>query len=120
MKPKADEEIEYIEREIGIMQMAENTFTVKCHEAYWYENHYWLFLELMTGGNFTEICESKKGDLSEEFCKYVLLMTLRGLSDLHKRNIVHRDIKSDNILVSEAGEIKIADFGFAIMLTEEH
>ena len=81
--------------------MAENTFTLKCLDAYWYQDHYWLFLELMTGGNFTSICDSKRGTLSEAFCKYSLLMTLRGLSDLHKRNIIHRDIKSDNVLISE-------------------
>lgn len=74
----------------------------------------------MTGGNFTSIVESKKGSLSEEFCKYSLFMTLKGLASLHKMNIIHRDIKSDNILISATGEIKLADFGFAVMLTEEH
>ena len=47
-------------------------------------------------------------------------MTVKGINELHRRNIIHRDIKSDNILVTSQGEIKLADFGFAVMLTEEY
>ncbi len=39
---------------------------------------------------------------------------LKGLDNVHKMNKIHRDLKSDNILVNREGEIKIADFGFAI------
>ncbi len=48
---------------------------------------------------------------------YILKNILKGLFSLHKRKQLHRDIKSDNILVNSKGELKIADFGYALQLT---
>jgi serine/threonine protein kinase len=53
----------------------------------------------------------------EDFIKYVIYKTLQGLRFLHHRKIVHRDVKSDNVLYNYKGEIKLADFGFAGALT---
>ena len=75
-------------------------------------------MELMDGGAFTPMLEDLQGEYSEGFCKFSLYMTLKGLIDLHTQNIIHRDIKSDNILLKETGEIKLADFGYAVVLTQ--
>jgi serine/threonine protein kinase len=49
----------------------------------------------------------------------VLYRALEALNFLHERNIIHRDVKSDNLLMSVDGEVKLADFGYACQLTEE-
>ena len=74
-------------------------------------------MELTNGRDMGPIINELKCDYSEEFCKYSLYRTVKGLVDLHSQNIIHRDIRSDNIVVNEIGEIKLADFGLSTILT---
>ena len=71
-------------------------------------------MELMEGC-LTEIAQSK-GNTPETVIAYVLKQVLLGLEYLHSRHYIHRDIKSDNILLNSSGQIKIADFGYAVQL----
>jgi protein-serine/threonine kinase len=63
--------------------------------------------------NLTALMEDVTILYSENVCKYVLNETLKGIAFLHKRHILHRDLKSDNILFNSEGEVKLADFGCA-------
>ena len=76
-------------------------------------------MELMEGGELTKIIIGKNGNFSEEFIKYSLFKVALGLQKMHSHNILHRDIKSDNILCRPNGEIKIADMGFSVFLSEQ-
>ena len=110
-----------IVKEVGIMQMSRDFDSiVKINEVYYFLEKFWIILELMDGGSLTAMLEEFQGQYSEEFCKYSLYQTLKSLIDLHRQNIMHRDIKSDNILVKTNGEIKLADFSNAIYLTQQH
>lgn len=95
----------------------QNDAIIRCFECFDFKGRLWIFLEMMDGGALTPMLEEMGGKHSEEFCKFVCLKVLQGLKYLHDRYILHRDIKSDNILVSSAGEIKLADFGYATQLT---
>lgn len=77
-------------------------------------------MEYMDGGCLTPVVEEKKGNIPERVCAYILYQTLKGLLYLHSKNILHRDIKSDNILINSNGDLKLADFGYATQLTKEH
>ena len=75
-------------------------------------------MELMDAGCLTEIL-GPDIDFPETHIAYVCKNILQALSYLHRNNKLHRDIKSDNVLMNTKGEIKLADFGFAVGLTQE-
>ena len=84
-----------------------------------FKNRIWVFLELMEGGALTDIILARRAKLSTRFSKWTLFQVATGLQKMHNKNILHRDIKSDNILVRPNGEIKLADLGFSVFLSEQ-
>ena len=74
----------------------------------------------MEDRNLTEMILSQHEVYSEDFCRWVLYKTALGLLHMHNKNILHRDIKSDNILCDSKGDIKISDLGFSAYLTAEN
>ena len=63
--------------------------------------------------DLTKIIHNNKFSLSESVIKGLMLQFLSGLAELHKFQVIHRDIKPQNLLISKKGVLKIADFGFA-------
>jgi len=59
-----------------------------------------MIVELMQYA-LNDIIDLLKGKMNEKACKYIIAKTLQGLLALHKLNIIHRDIKSDNVLVND-------------------
>jgi protein-serine/threonine kinase len=59
-------------------------------------------------------CKEHDYSYDEDFIAYVCYRVIHGINFLHEHKIVHRDIKSDNILYNYKGEIKIADLGAAV------
>ena len=88
-------------------------------EAYDFKNRLWIFVELMDDALTSYIQAFYKDQYTEGIVKYILKKSLEGLDFLHQKHIIHRDIKSDNLLMSTRGEVKLADFGYACQLTEE-
>ena len=67
-------------------------------------------IELCAGGDLLNYVR-KRWRLKEDVAKYMFKQLIEGLEHIHQRNIVHRDIKLDNILLDREGMIKIGDFG---------
>ena len=75
-------------------------------------------MEIMDSA-LTPMLEELEGQYSEESCKYSLYKVLKALTHLHRLNIVHRDIKSDKVLVRADGEIKISGFGYGAVQSQQ-
>lgn len=78
-----------------------------------------MFIEYMNGGALTDFVYNYMKRVPEDVIAYIMKRILIGLKALHAKRQLHRDLKSDNVLISLDGEVKIADFGFAIQLTKD-
>ncbi|KAI9327985.1 p21 activated kinase [Obelidium mucronatum] len=101
--------------EILIMKESSHPNIVQYVDCYLVENDLWLLLEYMEGGRLTDIIENNK--LTEPQIATICQEIVKGLIHLHKRGIIHRDIKSDNVLVGRDGSIKLTDFGYSAKIT---
>ena len=110
-----------IMREVIVLSKCEDKHILKYVECYLINDTLWLVTELMDFGQLTNIVDFKDClPMQETHIAYVCRRVLKGLIYLHDKGIVHRDIKSDNILVNQNGSIKISNFGFAAVLTPTH
>ncbi|ELP89686.1 serine/threonine protein kinase PAK, putative [Entamoeba invadens IP1] len=107
--------------EIEIMKNCKHVNIVSFFGSYLEEGYVWVVMEFMDSGCLTEILtEYENGfKLTEPQMAFVLREVMRGLLYLHQRHKIHRDIKSDNILISSDGSVKIGDFGYAAQLTSQ-
>lgn len=116
---KGKENQEHIRNEIALMLRCKHTNIVSYDEAFIYKEKYWIFMEYLEAGCLTEVIDDLKAKVNERFIQYVIHETLQALLYLHSKHIIHRDIKSDNILLGSNGRVKLADFGYAAQLTQE-
>jgi serine/threonine protein kinase len=114
---KKDTKIEQIEQEIAMMDMCDHKNIVKYIGTYMKGTDLWIVMELMEGGKLTDIILHTR--FSEPEIAWVCKETLEALKYMHENCMIHRDIKSDNILVNKQGEAKLADFGFCCKLKQK-
>ena len=99
--------------EVALMnKFRDENIVLEIFDQYDYRNVLWIFVELMEDA-MTPIIANLNTNYSENACKYIMKQCLLGLEAMHLKNVIHRDIKSDNILADEHGNVKLADFGYA-------
>ena len=111
-------ELEDLVNEIGLQAISKHPNIVECIEAYVSDSDVCIVMELIDGGMLTDCCNTKV-PMPEPAIAFVCKKMLMALAYMHKQYRIHRDIKSDNVLVGTGGEVKVADFGFAVNLTSE-
>ncbi|CAD0030477.1 unnamed protein product [Aureobasidium pullulans] len=111
-QPKKD----LIINEILVMKDSKHKNIVNFMDSYLVKGDLWVVMEYMEGGSLTDVVTFNM--MSEPQIAAVCRETLHGLQFLHSKGVIHRDIKSDNILLSLEGNIKLTDFGFCAQINE--
>ncbi|ROL40700.1 Misshapen-like kinase 1 [Anabarilius grahami] len=82
-----------------------------------HDDQLWLVMEFCGAGSVTDLVKNTKGNsLKEDWIAYICREILRGLSHLHTHKVIHRDIKGQNVLLTENAEVKLVDFGVSAQL----
>lgn len=107
---------ELIINEILVMKASKHPNIVNYIDSYLVKGELWVVMEYMEGGCLTDIVTHSV--MTEGQIGAVVRETLQGLKFLHLKGVIHRDIKSDNILLSTDGRIKMTDFGFCAQIND--
>lgn len=108
---------ELLFNEVVIMRDYHHENVVDMYNSYLVGDELWVVMEFLEGGALTDIVTHTR--MNEEQIATVCFSVLKALSYLHNQGVIHRDIKSDSILLTSDGRIKLSDFGFCAQVSKE-
>ncbi|KAF5841905.1 mitogen activated protein kinase [Dunaliella salina] len=111
------DELKTIQKEINFLSQCSHPNVVKYVGSYRHQHELWIVMEYCGGGSVNDLLTASHAHMPEQAIAYVCGEALKGLAYLHSLGKVHRDIKCGNILLTESGGIKLADFGVSAQLT---
>ena len=108
---------ELLFNEVVIMRDYKHKHIVEMHGSYLVDDELWVVMEHLAGGALTDVVTRAR--LSESQIASVCKAVLRALAFLHANGVIHRDIKSDSILLAADGRVKLTDFGFVAQVSTD-
>ncbi|XP_019443927.1 PREDICTED: germinal center kinase 1-like isoform X1 [Lupinus angustifolius] len=113
---ESEDEIDDIQKEISVLSQCRSQYITEYYGSYLNQTKLWIIMEYMAGGSVADLLQSGP-PLDEMSIACILRDLLHAIDYLHAEGKIHRDIKAANILLTENGDVKVADFGVSAQLT---
>ncbi|XP_049936608.1 uncharacterized protein LOC116264894 isoform X2 [Nymphaea colorata] len=113
---EAEDEIDDIQKEISVLSQCRSPYITDYYGSYLHQTKLWIVMEYMAGGSVSDLLQTGP-PLDEMSIACILRDLLHAIEYLHNEGKIHRDIKAANILLTENGDVKVADFGVSAQLT---
>lgn len=110
---------ELLFNEVAIMRYYQHPNIVTMYNSYLVKDELWLAMEYLDGGLLTELFTEPMTSMTEQEIATVCVQCLQALAFLHAEGVIHRDIKSDSVLLSNDGSVKLSGFGFCAQVSAE-
>ncbi|XP_022749277.1 germinal center kinase 1-like [Durio zibethinus] len=113
---ESEDEIEDIQKGISVLSQCRSQYITEYYGSYLNQTKLWIIMEYMAGGSVADLLQSGP-PLDEMSIACISRDLLHAIEYLHNEGKIHRDIKAANILLTENGDVKVADFGVSAQLT---
>ncbi|KAL0406780.1 UNVERIFIED_CONTAM: Serine/threonine-protein kinase [Sesamum latifolium] len=113
---ESEDEIEDIQKEIAVLSECRSPYITEYYCSYLRQTKLWIVMEYMAGGSVADLIQPNQ-PLDEGSIACITRDLLHAIEYLHNEGKIHRDIKAANILLTENGDVKVADFGVSAQLT---
>ncbi len=113
----SEAQVRRIEREAAVLARLPHPGVTRYHETLWHEGRPHLVMEWVEGESLDRRLRSRKLAAAEAL--RITLDLLEILGHAHRQGVVHRDVKPQNVLLTEAGQVKLTDFGLALLTGDE-
>ncbi|XP_063949439.1 uncharacterized protein LOC108219898 isoform X6 [Daucus carota subsp. sativus] len=113
---ESEDEIEDIQKEIAVLSQCQSPYITEYYGSYLQQTKLWIIMEYMAGGSVADLIQPNH-PLDEMSIACISRDLLHAVEYLHNEGKIHRDIKAANILLTENGDVKVADFGVSAQLT---